>query len=516
MKKIAIILSVLTLGFTLSSCIKDTEPTGTITQERLSEVIQAHPEKFEATINGIYNDYATWSNPGISHNYFGQKGFDYLTSLQGNDMIMTGRFAMSLYHYLLDSWQQDYNATLTRWREYYNHIANANNVLKVATADLTDEAMLRYRAVALGIRSYAYLQLSYLYQYSYYVGVDDSKWGKGQVYDHSKQMLVPIIDENTTADQPRSSVEDVFDFMIKGFEESFAIFQKIGMVRSASPTDFDGCVVANYLARAYMIKHDWTNAAKYAQIVMDNFGMLTSASDILQGFSDISLPDVVFGYDVTTDNTGIYRSWFSLMDYFGDGYAGIGVWRAGFAPFCQRISEDDIRINWFCDPRTQWIQIAQVPYQSIKFIGAGRSNVLAGNYDGWELGDYIYLRSEEAYYMHAECLAHQNNLSGAIAELEAIMATRQPGYKCEATTKADFLEELNFQKRVEFWGEGMEFLDNRRLNIPVDRTNATWGSANNHLAAARFYHDQEDREFLYQIPISEIENNKMINEEDQN
>ena len=166
MKKIAIILSVLTLGFTLSSCIKDTEPTGTITQERLSEVIQAHPEKFEATINGIYNDYATWSNPGISHNYFGQKGFDYLTSLQGNDMIMTGRIAMSLYHYLLDYWQQDYNATLTRWREYYNHIANANNVLKVATADLTDEAMLRYRAVALGIRSYAYLQLSYLYQYS--------------------------------------------------------------------------------------------------------------------------------------------------------------------------------------------------------------------------------------------------------------------------------------------------------------------------------------------------------------
>jgi hypothetical protein len=96
------------------------------------------------------------------------------------------------------------------------------------------------------------------------------------------------------------------------------------------------------------------------------------------------------------------------------------------------------------------------------------------------------------------------------------MALRQPGYKCEATTKADFLEELNFQKRIEFWGEGMEFLDNRRLNIPVDRTDKTWGQLNNHLAAARFYHDQEDREFLYQIPISEIENNKMINEEDQN
>lgn len=518
MKKIAIILSVLTLGFTLSSCLKETEPTGSITQERLSEVIQAHPEKFEATINGMYTDIQSYVYSNLSHNYFGQKSFDYLASLEGNDMVMTGRFAMSIYHYLLDYWQENYAPTANRWREYYNHIANANNVLKVATADLTDETMLRYRAVALGIRGYAYLQLSYLYQHSYYVGVDDSKWGKGKTYDYSNAPLVPIVDEETTEDQPRSSVKDVFAFLVKDLEEAYSIFSKIGMVRSASPTDFDGCVVANYLARAYMIMHDWDNAAKYAKVVMDNFGILTAEKDILQGFSDISLPDVVFGADITADNSGIYMSWFSQMDYFGDGYAGIGVWRAAFKPLVDRIADDDIRREWFMDSRNELTEdFAYVLYQSIKFIGAGRSNVLAGNYEGWELGDYIYLRSEEAYFMHAECLAHQNNLNGAIAELEAIMATRQPGYKCEAASKADFLEELNFQKRVEFWGEGIEFLDNRRLNIPVDRTDATWGAANNnHFSGAKMYVEQEGRELLYQIPISEIENNKQINEVDQN
>ncbi|MBQ9660350.1 MAG: RagB/SusD family nutrient uptake outer membrane protein [Bacteroidales bacterium] len=512
-------LFVLTAGAALSSCMKDTQPTGVITQERLSEVIQAHPEKFEATINGIYSDIQTWSNPGISHNYFGQKGFDYLTSLQGNDMIMTGRFAMSLYHYLLDYWQADYNATLTRWREYYNNIANANGVLKVATADVTDPAMRQYRAIALGIRGYSYLQLSYLYQYSYYVGADDTVWGKGAKYDHSQDKLVPLVDENTTEDQPRSTVSAVFDFLIKDLEEAYAIFDAIDAVRTASPTDVDGCVVATYLARAYMIKHDWANAQKYAKVVMDNFGILTSEDDILQGFSDINLPDVVWGCDITSDNTGIYRSWFSLMDYFGDGYAGIGVWRAGFGPFVDRIDDDDIRREWFLDGRNPLTpKIAAVAYQSIKFIGAGRKQVFGSGFDGtgWELGDYIYLRSEEAYFMYAECLAHQGNLSEAITALEAIMSTRQPGYSCPAADKADFLEELNFQKRVEFWGEGMEFLDNRRLNIPIDRTDETWGAANNHLAAARFYHDQEDREFLYQIPVSEIENNKQINESDQN
>ncbi len=515
MKNIVKIFFVLTAGFALSSCMKDAEPTGYITQERLAEVINEHPEKFEATINGIYNDMQTWSNPGHSHNYFGQMSFYYLSSLMGNDAIMTGRFNFSLYHYLLDYWQESYAPTKTRWQEYYNHIANANNVLKVATEDVTDPTMKQYRAVALGVRGYAYLHLSYLYQFSYYVGADDTVWGKGEKYDHSKDPLVPIIDENTTEDQPRSSVEAVFTQMIKDLEDSYALFEELNMVPSASPTDFDGCVVANYLARAYMIKHDWTNAKKYAKVVMDHFPVLTSEDDILQGFSDINLPDVVFGCDITADNTGIYRSWFSMMDYFGDGYAGIGVWRAAYGPFVDRIADDDVRRKWFLDDRNELKSIRQVPYQAIKFIGAGRKTVLANNSgEGWELGDYIYLRSEEAYFMHAECLAHENKLSDAKTELETLMKTRNPNYSCTATSKKDILEEINYQKRVEFWSEGIEYIDNRRLNIPVDRTSTA--ANNNHLAAAKMKVEQESENFLYQIPISEIENNKMINEEDQN
>ena len=49
---------------------------------------------------------------------------------------------------------------------------------------------------------------------------------------------------------------------------------------------------------------------------------------------------------------------------------------------------------------------AQVEYQAVMFIGAGRESILSGNGGaGWELGDYFYLRSEEAYLMKAEILA---------------------------------------------------------------------------------------------------------------
>ena len=71
----------------------------------------------------------------------------------GNDMIMTGRFAMSMYHYLLDYWQQSYTPTNNRWKEYYRVIANANDILKLIDPSSEDPANLKYRAIALGFRA---------------------------------------------------------------------------------------------------------------------------------------------------------------------------------------------------------------------------------------------------------------------------------------------------------------------------------------------------------------------------
>ena len=393
---------------------------------------------------------------------------------------------------------------------------------------------MKYRAIALGFRGYAYLQLSYLYQQSYYVGVEGTKWGKGEHYDYSESKCVPIVTEDTEGDQPLSTVKQVMQQITSDLETAYNIFQSIGMVKTATPTDFDGCVAANYLARAYMIMHDWDNALKYAQVVIDNFPVLQGEDQILQGFSNINLPDVVFGCDITTDNSTVYMSFFSQMDAYSDGYAGIGVWRAGFKPFVDRIADNDIRLKWFCCYRSTGVTYdqnrvtlrrdtpyrASVEYQSVKFIGCGRDQIVASEGEdnsGWQNGDYIYLRSEEAYLMKAEILAHKGNLDEAKQTLTNFMETRQPDYVCSATDKASLIEEINFQKRVEFWGEGMEYLDNRRLNIPVDRTDETWGASNNnHFSGAKVKYNQEDRHLRYQIPISEIENNTQLTSDDQN
>lgn len=536
MKKIFLILLVAPFAATLSSCMEDAEVTAYLTPDKKDEIAAQDPDKvFSATVSGMYNDLQQYVHTDVSHCYFGQKSFDFLTSLMGNDMVMTGRFAMSLYHYVLDYWGQSYTPTSNRWREYYRAIDNANQILASIDPEETNPATLKYKAIALGFRGYAYLQLTYLYQYSYYVGADGTKWGKGAKYDHSEDLCVPIVTETLTGQQPRSTVKKVYEQIMSDLTTAYDLFDELGMVKTSSPTDMDGCVVAMHLARANMVIHEWAEALKYAQVVIDNFPILTTEDQITQGFSDITLPDIVFGCDITSDNSTTYMSWFSQMDTYGDGYAGIGVWRAAFKPFVDRISDDDIRLQWFCCDRSTGVDAedekgnpirvtllrdtkyeANVEYQTVKFIGTGRENIKAGNFTGWEMGDYIYLRSEEAYLMKAEILAHQNS-ADAVTALNDFMKTRNPNYNYTFKDKANLIEEINFQKRVEFWGEGIEYLDNRRLNIPVDRTDETWGAANNnHLSGAKLKMEQEGRNFLYQLPISEIENNQMIPPSDQN
>ena len=182
MKIIKYMMQVLVVGSLLTSCVEDADVTAYLTEDQLGNVAQDDPDKtFSAAVAGMYSDMQQYYDTNMQHNYFGQKSFDYLTSLMGNDMIMTGRFGMSLYHYLLDYWQQNYTPTNNRWKEYYRVIANANNILKLIDPSSEDPANLKYRAIALGFRGYAYLQLTYLYQHSYYTGADGTKWGRGEI-----------------------------------------------------------------------------------------------------------------------------------------------------------------------------------------------------------------------------------------------------------------------------------------------------------------------------------------------
>ena len=213
MKKSKILMLALASMSLFSSCMDDADQSTYLTEQRRQELLGDDATGvIDAAVTAMYNDMQNYVKTDMTHNYFGQKSFDYLTSLMGNDMVMTGQFAMSLYHYLCDCWGQTFTATANRWAEYYKRIDDANKVIKAINAadpEGKSALMQKYRAEALGFRGQAYLQLSYLYQQSYYVGCEDTEWGKGKHYDYSESKCVPIITEKTEGDQPLSTVKQV-------------------------------------------------------------------------------------------------------------------------------------------------------------------------------------------------------------------------------------------------------------------------------------------------------------------
>lgn len=95
-----------------------------------------------------------------------------------------------------------------------------------------------------------------------------------------------------------------------------------------------------------------------------------------------------------------------------------------------------------------------------------------GNYNTYTIGgatDYPIMRVEEMHFLKAEAALHLTGVSAAATALEDIVKTRNPGYVCTAATEEDFIEEYAFQKGIEFWGEGVNYFDAKRLELGIHR-----------------------------------------------
>lgn len=95
-----------------------------------------------------------------------------------------------------------------------------------------------------------------------------------------------------------------------------------------------------------------------------------------------------------------------------------------------------------------------------------------GNYLTESIGgaiDFPIMRVEEMYFIKAEAEMHTKGVATAAKELESLIKTRNPKYTCTATSADDFMKELIFQKEIEFWGEGRNYFDIKRLELGIHR-----------------------------------------------
>lgn len=476
MKKI--IVSILASAALLTSCREDSlldkDAGNTVTKDQLSEMIAKFPERafvvtegFDAGNNKFLIQYNTVNNSSGLHDDFGYMGILLGTEHMTNDFVMAqNHWFNSYYMYLARN--VDNSRTRVVWNFYYKVIYNMNNILNLLQSDNLDQQSTHLKGRSLAMRGLAYLDLLRLY------GVGD----QGIPYYSQK------VNENG-----RVATSTVLEYIEADLLEAYKLLD--GYTRE-NKQSINRNVTAGFLARLYMTKGEYAKAAQYANLARQGYVPM-SATQLMDGFDQISNPEWMWGADIDGATTTSYASFFSHIGNKNAGYAGaLGVYRNIDSRLYSKIADTDLRKQWFLGKAEGGLP----KYANVKFVD-----------DTFFLGDYVFMRAAEMYFIEAEALARSGNESQAKQVLYDIMSKRDLSYTLSTNSGASLLDEININKRIELWGEGQNFYDMKRLKQPLERNY----TGSNHISIGKFNYPSGDPKFNFQVPQAELDANTKIN-----
>ena len=420
---------------------------------------------------------------GTGENQFGIKAVDLGMDLRSNDMDMSRNTWFGSYsNYLnvnLSSADNDF-----MWEFFYKVINNANGIINTIP-DNSPQATLNFKYKSYTYRAIAYFYLIRMYQHT---------------TADNNTIAIPI-DFGDFVGQPKSTVGEVKALILKDLDLAY---NGLKDYTRESKEEVDASVVAAYLARYHLTYRNWSEAEKYADIAM-NIGSISN--NVLHGFDDISLSEVIWGADVTATTTEVYASFFAHMSQINDGYSGWNHIKSGNSNLFNLIPVTDKRRKWFAEeeyldgvvivPGT-WAHYDITPkYTSLKFISDGGPGAFEG--------DYIYLRNTEFFLTKAEALARQGKDSEARQVLFDLNSVRDPSYSLSTKSGQGLIDEILLYRRIELWGDGVASFDMARNGIGLNRKD---GRENRVMPGADLVIPALDARMIYQIPLREVDASK--------
>lgn len=478
MKKILIFLPFVIIG--LTACqddFLDTSPEDTISNVQLAE----NPTAVQAIVNGIYANLRTFDlgKTGGAHIDFGMTGVNTGLDMMSND-ISQSVFHWFGFYYNYQARVQTSSRTAAIWNTYYTQVAEANSVINAIDPENTqDPAALALRGQALALRALFTFNTARVYAHTY-IG-------------HESDLCIPLPDGKDFEGKERSTVAEVYAQVKADIDEAVTLLE--GFTR-ATPQEVDQLVAYGIQARVYLEMGEWAGAATAAANARTGRAPM-SAADWMQGFSNINLPEVMWGADIDAESSTSYASFFSHFANLSPGYAGIlGVYKVMDANLYSKMSETDIRRQAFIGSERDTLNFPQLPpYANMKFKDATFFE-----------GDYIYMRSAEMYLIEAEAKARGGDETGAASVLYELISTRDAEYTESTNTGADLIEEIYTHRRIELWGEGFAFYDMKRMKRGLNRDY----DGSNHASFGLFNYPAEADEFNFQIPEAELNANEAI------
>lgn len=495
----------------------DTLPEGsTVTSTQKEQVNANDPSKAAAGVTAIFaqfNQYMPNYNAlGSRHNDFGYPSVMLFTDANGMDLVSEDN-GYNWTGSSLDFGDRTFTSNECQivWNDMYSIIYTANNVISSVPADTEDKQGQFFLAQGLAGRAFSYFILAQLYQFNY-------------VGNQSKPCVPLITTENSTSaateGAPRATVEEVYTLIKSDIDTAIELLEKAqaqGMERD-DKRYIDLATAYGLRARINLTMQNWSAAAADATSAINN-STATPAS-----ISDVSKPSfwtvdennwmwgIIIAETDDVVSSGIVN-WISHMGSLNYGYANFSKGRQINKKLYNSIPASDVRKGWWLDENGLSANLSKdqqeyatgkgyAAYTQVKF--APYQNVTGTSTNA---NDIPLMRIEEMYLIKAEAEA----MSGADGKttLENFVKTyRDPEYVC---TDANVQEAVYQQRRIELWGEGLNWYDIMRLNKDVDRRGGGFPNATMvfNIAAGSDI-------LLWRIPETEIQANPALTEDDNN
>ena len=513
----SVLASVVTTG-----CIKEVNPTGSsISAEQATASADALKSMSGAIANYAAN--ANWSSNSV-HTFYGYPSLCVQREVMSNDLTIADN---PYGWYTTEQQNLGLSATSTfvqiPWLMYTKLIALANDVIRMnPDLEAIVDSNKGYVGAAYAYRALAMIDMAQLYEF---------KANKYTSKDGIEGLTVPYLHENMTVDyaknNPRLPKADYLAKIYESLDAAVALLD--GHTPTTDKTLPDLAVAYGLYARAKLYEGEYALAKEYAEkaLAAGSFAPLTEEqwTSVTTGFNDADSQTSWMLCTRTSSESSVVKtgiinfvSFMSNENVYGYGGPGAGAYAMVDAKFYGQIADTDFRkLSWkapaghalegkvkFVPATEEYPGSEALPeYGAIKFR-PGDAN--PDDYMTGSATDFPMMRMEEMKFIIAECDARLNNDATALVD---IVKTRNPQYTCTLTGN-DLLREVFFQKRVEFWGEGIVFFDYKRCPELLQLNRGYKGT--NHPELARFNCDGLAPWFNFPLNGYEAQDNKALTE----
>lgn len=408
------------------------------------------------------------------------------------------------------------NGWWAAWMYYYCYsiIGSANSILTNLPEEPTESNECWLKGSALTMRAHCYTRLLQVY---------GPRWADSE--NGNKLCLVLRLHAGEGNNHPFNTMNEVLDQMYSDLTEAIRCFEKTEKKRGENLFYVDESVARGIFARLALLKNDYATAQKMAHDARKDYPIMTG-EDYLTGFS---VTNDEWMWAPAMDPLGVYywgfgphyacnghyvKSWgYSCsMDY--------GLYRhlkptdiraqLYFGPLCVQfepemaaefgITEEDFFDSSVVSQQKTTVSItgtgtkpkgknlgmwnfimeygkrfASKRPEDIKGIYLTNTKGLAmgiqykfqGLDDGYTSCWPPYMRAAEMLLIEAEAACMNNDESTAKSCLAELMAKRDPSYSFDGSGTA-LLDEVKLQRRIELWGEGFNWFDFKRWNVPFE------------------------------------------------